>query len=1071
MIGNLTLPKIPESNMAFSVLGVFLGLLLEVSTHGPSSVPRSSWKHEDVNLVEFSEPGIFNYSTLLLNEDKGALYVGAREAVFELSVKNVSVKNNKAEWKVPDLPVSMCVLKGKSKERDCLNYIRVLQVLDAETLYVCGTHAFQPLCDYLSLKDFKLQNKQEDGRGKCSFDPAQSFTTVMVDGELYSGTAYNFLGSEPIISRYSLSQSLLRTEYSTSWLNEPSFVFADVIREGRNSSDGEDDKIYYFFTEVSVEYEFFGKLLIPRIARVCKGDLGGQRTLQKKWTSFLKAKLVCSMPELNFVFNVVHDVFILKTPDWRETVIYGVFTSQWGNVGLSAVCAYNIKSVEEVFSKGKYMQKATVEQSHTKWVRYNGVTPSPRPGACINNQLRMQNINNSLHLPDKTLQFVKDHPLLEDPVLPIGGGPRLITKDVNYTQVAVERVQALDKNLYDVIFTGTDTGMLHKSVVYEGEVHTVEEIQLLKNSEPIKSLLLSTQGPRFLYAGSDSGVVQSPTAFCEKYSTCVDCILARDPYCAWAPRASACVNILKEQGKAQQRKLIQNLSGDADKCPTVKGLSVEDYQQVTVKPGSSAELPCQLVSNLAHTVWKINGTALTEASRFHLMSESGLLIYSVAPEDQGHYECWSLESAANKNFTRLVAGYSLILDMPKSAHSPALHPSYASSSDDTSSSSAPAGSTSRGPTVAAAAEGNRAGPTQLTSLSPSTTAPSLTSPPTDVIHVIPRVFRPRPSGPPRPETLDPEAEYLQHDNSNALLFLFLLFFLLFLAALAYNCYMQYLPAPCLRLRAALLGSQKKSQPEYVACEAGLMESVTEKQEQTEQPQQNGAQLRALRDTGYETEPECSNGGIPSHGYGDESPPTGRPFDIDCESQPIEYADADAPSKPRQSKDETLDKIHTKQPLSSNPLGDASSVAPLPPVDTSSLPTSGSSPSVCSSSHSSSSSSTSPSPSRAFEKAGVRLLPPLLHDQVWGVQTHQTLLLFCLALGPSDLSIHWQMNRRKLETPVTEYRHTLTQQAVLVSSWVREEDLVKDGQYQCTAVSRAGNDTSKIDIHLSSRGGK
>lgn len=52
-----------------------------------------------------------------------------------------------------------------------------------------------------------------------------------------------------------------------------------------------------------------------------------------------------------------------------------------GNVGLSAVCAYSMTAVEDVFSKGKYMQKATVEQSHTKWVRYNGITPSPRPGA------------------------------------------------------------------------------------------------------------------------------------------------------------------------------------------------------------------------------------------------------------------------------------------------------------------------------------------------------------------------------------------------------------------------------------------------------------------------------------------------------------------------------------------------------------------------------------------------------------------------------------------------------------------------------------------------------------------
>lgn len=35
------------------------------------------------------------------------------------------------------------------------------------------------------------------------------------------------------------------------------------------------------------------------------------------------------MPELNFVFNVVHDVFILKGTDRKDTVIYGVFTSQW----------------------------------------------------------------------------------------------------------------------------------------------------------------------------------------------------------------------------------------------------------------------------------------------------------------------------------------------------------------------------------------------------------------------------------------------------------------------------------------------------------------------------------------------------------------------------------------------------------------------------------------------------------------------------------------------------------------------------------------------------------------------
>ncbi len=88
---------------------------------------------------------------------------------------------------------------------------------------------------------------------------------------------------------------------------------------------------------------------------------------------------------------------------------------------------------------------------------------------CINNLNRMQNINSSLQLPDKTLQFVKDHPLLEDPVLPIGNGPRLITKDINYTQIAVQRVQALDGNIHDVIFTGTGGS----------ECQSIESIQYL----------------------------------------------------------------------------------------------------------------------------------------------------------------------------------------------------------------------------------------------------------------------------------------------------------------------------------------------------------------------------------------------------------------------------------------------------------------------------------------------------------------------------------------------------------------------------------------------------------------
>ncbi|XP_077886793.1 semaphorin-4D isoform X3 [Ictidomys tridecemlineatus] len=526
-------------------------------------IPRITWEHREVGLVQFHEPGIYNYSALLMSQDEDTLYVGAREAVFALRAMDISRKQHEVYWKVSEDKKARCAEKGKSKQTECLNYIRVLQPLSATTLYVCGTNAFQPTCDHLDLASFKFLGKNEDGKGRCPFDPAHSYTSVMVDGELYSGTSYNFLGSEPIISRNS-SHSPLRTEYAIPWLNEPSFVFSDVIR--RSPEEGEDDRVYFFFTEAAVEYEFVFKLMVPRVARVCRGDQGGLRTLQKKWTSFLKARLTCSRPDSGLVFNVLQDVFVLRAPGLKEPVFYALFTPQLNNVGLSAVCVYNLSAVEAVFSGGKYMQSATVEQSHTKWVRYNGPVPTPRPGACIDREARAANYTSSLSLPDKTLQFVKDHPLMDDSVTPVDNRPRLIKQGVNYTQIVVDRTQALDGTVYDVMFVSTDRGALHKAVSLGNEVHVIEETRLFQDSEPIQTLLLSSKkGRRFVYAGSNSGVVQAPLAFCEKHSSCADCVLARDPYCAWSPATAACVAL--HQAEGPHRGWIQEMSGDASLCP------------------------------------------------------------------------------------------------------------------------------------------------------------------------------------------------------------------------------------------------------------------------------------------------------------------------------------------------------------------------------------------------------------------------------------------------------------------------------------------------------------------------
>ncbi|KAM4877794.1 semaphorin-4D-like [Thomomys bottae] len=444
---------------------------------------------------------------------------------------------------------------------------------------------------------------------------------------------------------------------------EPNFVHAEVIRKSPSGVKGDENKVYFFFTELSVEYDFFFQLKIPRIARVCVDDQGGQKILQNKWTSFLKAKLLCFHSDLGLFFNVLQDAFILRPPADKEPVIYALFTSQLNSVGLSAICTYSLSTVEAVFSHGNYMQNARVD-FYPKWLIYHGKVPKPRPGMCINSQTRAANYNSSLHLPDRTLLFVREHPLIGDSVTPIGNRPTLVKKDVSYTQIVVDRTQALDGTFYDVMFIGTggfegfavavcvslrkktgkflmipSQGSLHKAVQLENGMHIIEETRLFPSSEPVQNLLLSSKkGSKFVYASSNSGVVQVPLAFCRKHSSCGECVLARDPYCAWSPSEDACMALPKTRD-CTSRTCIQDMSGDVSSCPRV-----DYYQKIFYAKHCTAYLKCPQKSNTARVVWKFQNNMLNIIGyKYNFPSTKNLIIFNLSERDNGIYSCLSVE--------------------------------------------------------------------------------------------------------------------------------------------------------------------------------------------------------------------------------------------------------------------------------------------------------------------------------------------------------------------------------------------------------------------------------------------
>lgn len=60
------------------------------------------------NALQFGEPGVSNYSTMLLREDLEVLVLGARGAVFALHLSNIS--NKQASVRTPLLTVvKVCV--------------------------------------------------------------------------------------------------------------------------------------------------------------------------------------------------------------------------------------------------------------------------------------------------------------------------------------------------------------------------------------------------------------------------------------------------------------------------------------------------------------------------------------------------------------------------------------------------------------------------------------------------------------------------------------------------------------------------------------------------------------------------------------------------------------------------------------------------------------------------------------------------------------------------------------------------------------------------------------------------
>ncbi|XP_073328805.1 semaphorin-7A [Pagrus major] len=557
-----------------------------------------------------------NHSVFFYHEDSEEMYVGGTDFVLKLDVDDYHV--------IETFPLK-ATGQQQCKEGPCENVITVIEKFQ-DSLFVCGTNGHKPQC----WKLFSSVNNQSreimksyEGTGISPFVYTQNSISLTVEGDLYSAAPLDTDGSSLQFRRKAGSRT--HVWMYDNWVSEPTFISASWIKR---KEDPDSEKIYIFFREKNSDQNPEADPWISRVARVCKVDEGGsKRFFQNMWTSFLKARLVCGFPDESLYFNRLQDVYVMHDDDWRDTKVYALFTSSWNS---TAVCVYSVGMIEEIFENSTFKG-------------YSKDIPTPRPGTCV---------KNSRHLPLATVNMVKDYPEMTDWVHSTHSKAPFYISSNNYTKIAVDRVQAADQRMYNILLLSTDSGKIHKVLEAGSKPFIISETQLSSQSN-IQSMKLDSKKKK-LVVGFSEKISTVDLQRCQDYNvSCEDCVLARDPYCAWTKFGctptdpggvqdvmNGEISVCKEQNQTHRTKR-ETVS------PSPVELTVH-----SVPLGVPFYLSCPIDSYHAIYTWKHGD----ESSPCLQMQSNCLhLIPSMAQENYGSYSCVSEE----KEYTKEVKNYQL----------------------------------------------------------------------------------------------------------------------------------------------------------------------------------------------------------------------------------------------------------------------------------------------------------------------------------------------------------------------------------------------------------------------------
>lgn len=566
--------KSSATSLAFSLSCVLLVLL-----GGSPRLAESSSTPSDDYKVFSDEHGTIKFNHLVVDKDRGWVFIGAVNRLYQLSRNLDLVVNHTTgpEFDSPECSVLDCPHDTAKKSTDNYNKALVIDYTNPRLIScgsvlqgLCKVHNIKNISDILAvvLEPVVANNATASTVAFIAPGPVKpsSPSFVLYVGVTYTGNSA-YRSEVPAVASRSLESNRMLaiaeqgvttgTRVSVNNLSRERYIINYVYGFSSGS--------FSYFLTTQMKSSVQTSPYISKLIRICHED--------KDYYSYTEIPIEC-IGEGGRLYNLAQAAFVGKPGSELATslgnrpqddVLFVIFAQSETPEGdksnkpskHSALCIYSLNAI-----KRKFIQNINNCFSGKGSRGLDFILSSHE---CI--QTKIQTINEDFCGLDVNTPLGGEIPV---PAVPV------ITFNTLLTSVA-----ATSTGDYTVVFIGTNTGHL-KKVVVENSATALEYADLtIDEGSPVNSDLLFDSTMNYLYVMTERKLTKIKVQDCSKYETCWDCLTAKDPYCGWCSLENKCS--LRSNCQDAANDALSWIPYKTGRCTSITSVTPKELQRTTAR--------------------------------------------------------------------------------------------------------------------------------------------------------------------------------------------------------------------------------------------------------------------------------------------------------------------------------------------------------------------------------------------------------------------------------------------------------------------------------------------------------